>query len=83
MSEKVHAQQIDFIEEETEQLAIDGLRTLVFAQKVVTEEDYSAWRVKYNQAKLRKNWKQEVVKTLIFFEKQMEFLGLTGILDRL
>jgi hypothetical protein len=33
-----------------EQLAMEGLRTLVFAQKVITEEELTLFMDQYNQA---------------------------------
>jgi len=38
--------------DEAENLAREGLRTLVMAQKLLTEEEYQSWKVKYDQAKV-------------------------------
>ena len=37
--------------EKCENLSIEGLRTLVVAQKVMTPEEYESWEAEYNVAK--------------------------------
>lgn len=39
-----------FIDEECENLAREGLRTLVITQKELTKAEYEEWALKYDQA---------------------------------
>lgn len=60
------------------------MRTLVITQKYLTEDEYSEWRTKYDEAcqelEEREEKTQKVVETL---EVHMEFLGVTGVEDKL
>lgn len=44
-------QPTDWVEEETENMARDGLRTLVIAKKIISEEQYIHFQNEYNKAK--------------------------------
>ncbi|XP_070194788.1 probable phospholipid-transporting ATPase IIB isoform X2 [Littorina saxatilis] len=74
----------DWLEEECGNMAREGLRTLVVAKKVLTEEQYQDFESRYNQAKLslqdRSARVQGVVESL---EREMELLCMTGVEDRL
>ncbi|XP_076448860.1 putative phospholipid-transporting ATPase IIB isoform X2 [Babylonia areolata] len=74
----------DWLEEECGNMAREGLRTLVVAKKVLTEEQYQDFESRYHQAKLslqeRSARVQSVVESL---ERDMELLCLTGVEDRL
>ncbi|XP_052232597.1 probable phospholipid-transporting ATPase IIB [Dreissena polymorpha] len=74
----------DWLEEECGNLAREGLRTLVVARKVLTEEHYQEFQSRYHQAKMSvqdRNLKvQAVVESL---ERDMELLCMTGVEDRL
>lgn len=74
----------DWLEEECGNLAREGLRTLVVAKKVLTEEQYQEFQSRYHQAKMSlqdRNMKvQAVVESL---ERDMELLCMTGVEDRL
>nr|KAG5712977.1 hypothetical protein BaRGS_021771 [Batillaria attramentaria] len=74
----------DWLEEECGNMAREGLRTLVVAKKILTEEQYQDFESKYHQAKLslqdRSARVQSVVESL---ERDMELLCLTGVEDRL
>lgn len=67
-----------------EQLALEGLRTLVFAQKVLTDQELESFMEQYNGAQSsvgnRESAIQSVVKTL---ERDMTFLGVSGVEDKL
>lgn len=70
--------------EYSEQLAVEGLRALVFAQKVLTEEELEIFMDNYKtaQAQLQdRDYHIEMaVKTL---ESNLTFLGVSGVEDKL
>ena len=74
----------DRVKENAEQLATNGLRTLVLTQKLISEASYLDWNDRYQDAKRsmvnRKEKINEVVKLL---ERDMEFLAVTGVEDML
>lgn len=52
LKEKIQPQQRDnFMLEKCETLSLEGLRTLVIAQKVLTTEEYESWHDEYKRAK--------------------------------
>ncbi len=51
LEEKVRPTFRGVIKEACENLGIDGLRTLVITQKVVSEEEFQDWQKRYNTAK--------------------------------
>lgn len=75
-----------FLLDECENLAREGLRTLVITQKFLTEEEYQDWNRRYQEACSNESFTnrdekiREVVDSL---ESQMEFLGITGVEDKL
>ncbi|XP_015780341.1 PREDICTED: probable phospholipid-transporting ATPase IIB, partial [Acropora digitifera] len=74
----------DWLEEECGNMAREGLRTLVVAKKVLTEDHYQDFEHRYNQAKLnisdRAAKVMDVQRTL---EHDLELLCLTGVEDKL
>ncbi|KAL9974886.1 hypothetical protein ACROYT_G011986 [Oculina patagonica] len=74
----------DWLEEECGNMAREGLRTLVVAKKVLTEDQYQEFEHRYNQAKLNINDRaakvMDVQRTL---EHDLELLCLTGVEDKL
>lgn len=74
----------DWLTEESGNMAREGLRTLVVAKKLLTEEQYNDFEIRYNAARLsvtdRSIKVQGVIETL---EREMELLCLTGVEDRL
>jgi phospholipid-translocating ATPase len=78
-------QQNDWLEEEVDNMARDGLRTLVIARKQLSEEALQAFLQKYDQARSslvdREIKMSHIVSTLL--ECDMELLGVTGVEDRL
>ncbi|XP_012936830.1 probable phospholipid-transporting ATPase IIB isoform X3 [Aplysia californica] len=74
----------DWLEEECGNMAREGLRTLVVAKKVLSEEQYQEFDSRYHQAKMsiqeRNSKMQAVVEGL---ERDMELLCLTGVEDKL
>uniref|UniRef100_A0A674PMJ1 Phospholipid-transporting ATPase n=1 Tax=Takifugu rubripes TaxID=31033 RepID=A0A674PMJ1_TAKRU len=64
--------------------AKDGLRTLCFAKKVVSEEAYKTWAVNRQRALAAiDNREQLVMETAVELETNLSLLGATGIEDRL
>jgi phospholipid-translocating ATPase len=70
--------------EDCEDLATGGYRTLVIAQRTMTEEDYEDFNKKLEFAKSlmenRDEMCQDVIKSI---EKDMDYLGVTGVEDKL
>jgi len=74
----------DWLEEEVDNLARVGLRTLVIAAKTLSEEEYTDFARRYNSAKaVIKNREAQTLSVVKTLEKQLELLGLTGVEDRL
>ncbi|CAD8047447.1 unnamed protein product [Paramecium sonneborni] len=75
-----------FVDEECENLAREGLRTLVLTQKIVNKQFYENWKLKYEQAKCIENITQrqnKLGKVRKELENNMQFLGITGVEDKL
>ncbi|KAK3707412.1 hypothetical protein RRG08_034469 [Elysia crispata] len=74
----------DWLEEECGNMAREGLRTLVVAKKILSEDQYQEFESRYQQAKIsiqeRNSKMQAVIEGL---ERDMELLCLTGVEDRL
>ena len=71
----------DWLQEQCDNMARSGLRTLVVARKFLSEEQYQDFQTRYENAKLsihdRASRTAAVMATL---EKDLELLGLTGML---
>jgi phospholipid-translocating ATPase len=52
MKTKVHSRFSHVIEEQCMDLAREGLRTLVITQKLISPEEYNAWKKLYDEAKV-------------------------------
>ncbi|CDK25006.1 unnamed protein product [Kuraishia capsulata CBS 1993] len=78
-------QQSDWLEEETGNMAREGLRTLVIARKKLTTNLYEEFKSKYHEASLSMvSRDQEMAKVLAqYMEHDLELLGLTGVEDKL
>ena len=67
-----------------EDYARDGLRTLVYAQKFLTEEQYAAWKHVYEQASTSLTNREELIEEAgEQIEQGLELVGATAIEDRL
>ncbi|KRX03653.1 P-type ATPase, cytoplasmic domain N [Pseudocohnilembus persalinus] len=67
-----------------EQLAKEGLRTLVIAQKLLSQEEYDQWKKDYKKAEASlENRKIRVNQVLGELEKNVMYLGITGVEDKL
>jgi len=77
----------DFInntEKHLESYAGEGLRTLLLAEKTITEEEYASWEEKYIEATLATVNREEKVSTVEDeIEYDFELVGATAIEDRL
>uniref|UniRef100_A0A8C7GNL7 Phospholipid-transporting ATPase n=1 Tax=Oncorhynchus kisutch TaxID=8019 RepID=A0A8C7GNL7_ONCKI len=74
----------DWLEEECGNMAREGLRTLVVAKKSLSEEQYTDFENRYNQAKLSIHDRALKVSAVVeSLEREMELLCLTGVEDQL
>lgn len=74
----------DWLQEQCDNMARSGLRTLVVARKILTHEQYTDFETRYTQAKLcMSNRQQRMNEVLATLEKDLELLCLTGVEDRL
>lgn len=74
----------DWLAEESGNMAREGLRTLVVAKKILTEEQYGDFETRYNAAKVSVTDRVTKVSAVIeSLEREMELLCLTGVEDRL
>lgn len=74
----------DWLDEETENLAREGLRTLVFAKKYLTYDQYREFDTQYHNASCamqNRNAQMNSVRERL--EQGMELLGITGVEDKL
>ncbi|KAK9366594.1 hypothetical protein V1509DRAFT_629473 [Lipomyces kononenkoae] len=78
-------QKNDWLEEETGNMAREGLRTLVIGRKKLTTEAYNTFLEKYTAASLvLKDRDSEMLRVVSeYLEKDLELLGLTGVEDKL
>ena len=72
------------LNEASETLAMDGLRTLVITQRHLTETEFEEWNSVYTSAKSAMDRRDEQIEHAItLLEKNMELLGVTGVEDKL
>jgi phospholipid-translocating ATPase len=75
----------DWLDEETSNMAREGLRTLVVGRKRISPSQYREFSDKYAQAALSLHARDaalgEVVKA--YLERDLELLGITGVEDKL
>ena len=65
-------------------MATKGLRTLVLTQKLLTEEEFNKWNIKYKEASTSMdNRKEKMAQTISEIENNMDFLCVTGVEDLL
>lgn len=78
--EKVDSESALKIKENAESLSQEGLRTLAFACKIMSKEEYENWRVKYDYAAAAEENREELkMKLRLDLETNMEYLGVTGV----
>jgi phospholipid-translocating ATPase len=84
MEKKVRPDQRASLTESCEQLAQDGLRTLVISQKEMRKEEYEEFAARLNRARASLNNREaEVALALETIEDQMDYLAVTGVEDKL
>lgn len=84
MRQKVRPSQRATVDEACDNLAIEGLRTLVISQKLITATTFEKWNNKYLKAKANLSNREELVDQCIReLESDMELLGITGVEDKL
>ena len=63
---------------------MDGLRTLVIAQKVLTEDQVNHFLNQYQEASQRLRNREKAIQSVLHeFENDLELLGVTGVEDKL
>ncbi|KAF8841070.1 phospholipid-translocating P-type ATPase [Paxillus ammoniavirescens] len=78
-------QRNDWLEEETGNMAREGLRTLVVARKRLTGQQYAAFKQRHHEASVRTDGRNEAMAAVVaeYLERELELLGLTGVEDKL
>lgn len=75
----------DWLEEETANMAREGLRTLVVGRKRLSPEQYQDFSVAYKQASLSLEDRDALMAAAVkeHLERSLELLGVTGVEDKL
>ena len=75
----------DWLDEETANMAREGLRTLVIGRRRLSAQQYEEFTTKYRQASLALQGRDVGMAKVIseFLERDLELLGVTGVEDRL
>lgn len=78
-------QRNDWLEEETANMAREGLRTLVMARRRLSEQSYNLFKEQHHLASIRLEGRNEAMIAVVaeYLEKDLELLGLTGVEDKL
>ena len=78
-------QRNDWLEEETANMAREGLRTLVMARKRLSSSIYSQFKEAYHTASVQLENRNEAMANVAstHLEHDLELLGLTGVEDKL
>ena len=71
-------------EQHIDRFAVEGLRTLLFGYRFLTEKEYSSWRMTYKQATTSLINRQEMIEAAAdIIEQDFELAGATAIEDKL
>ncbi|KAF8700587.1 Phospholipid-transporting ATPase, partial [Rhizoctonia solani] len=78
-------QRSDWLEEETANMAREGLRTLVCGRRRLTSEEWAAFETAHKAASVRLGGRAEAMAAVVgeHLERGLELLGLTGVEDKL
>ncbi|KAI0261943.1 hypothetical protein BC834DRAFT_829493 [Gloeopeniophorella convolvens] len=78
-------QRNDWLEEETANMAREGLRTLVVGRRRLAESAYADFKARYHAASVRLEGRNEAMTAVVadVLERDLELLGLTGVEDKL
>ena len=84
MEKKVRPNQRACLVESCENLAMEGLRTLVISQKMITEKEFEEFDQRYKRARASLSDRENLVNlALESLEEEMDYLGVTGVEDKL
>ncbi|KAG0437024.1 putative phospholipid-transporting ATPase IIB [Dictyocoela muelleri] len=76
--------QNDWLEEEIDNMAREGLRTLVIGRKKISENEFRLFSERYMAAQLSvEDRNQEIQRVINDLEKEMDIIGITGVEDKL
>lgn len=75
----------DWLDEETGNMAREGLRTLVVGRKRLSSEQYENFATNYQEASIAINGRDVGMQRVVaeFLEHDLELLGVTGVEDKL
>ncbi|TKA22204.1 hypothetical protein B0A50_08316 [Salinomyces thailandicus] len=75
----------DWLEEETGNMAREGLRTLVVGRKALSQEAYAAFARAYQEASLSMTGRDAAMGRVVknHLEQELDLLGITGVEDKL
>ncbi|KAI0129391.1 phospholipid-translocating P-type ATPase [Hypoxylon sp. NC0597] len=75
----------DWLDEETANMAREGLRTLVVGRKRLSHQQYRDFSTSYQEASLAINGRDAGMQRVVaeFLEHDLELLGVTGVEDKL
>src|SRR6266542_1563565 len=75
----------DWLEEETANMAREGLRTLVVGRKKLSSQQYEDFSRNYKEASLAIQGREAGMAKFIkdYLERDLELLGVTGVEDKL
>lgn len=78
-------QRNDWLEEETANMAREGLRTLVMARRKLSASSYEEFKERHHQASIRLEGRNEAMTEVVaqYLEHDLDLLGLTGVEDKL
>ncbi|KAG5338797.1 hypothetical protein C0989_006224 [Termitomyces sp. Mn162] len=78
-------QRNDWLEEETGNMAREGLRTLVMARKRLGSQLYKDFKAQHHEASVKLEGRNEAMAAVVaeYLEHDLELLGLTGVEDKL
>ncbi|KAL2148090.1 hypothetical protein VTH82DRAFT_2457, partial [Thermothelomyces myriococcoides] len=75
----------DWLDEETANMAREGLRTLVVGRKRLSAAEYHEFSAKYHEASLAISGREAGMQAVVsrYLEHDLELLGVTGVEDKL
>ena len=75
----------DWLDEETANMAREGLRTLVVGRRKLSSQYYAEFSAKYSEAALSLNGRDMAMAEVVgsYLETNIELLGVTGVEDKL
>jgi phospholipid-translocating ATPase len=75
----------DWLDEETANMAREGLRTLVVGRKRLSYKQYQEFAARYHEASLAISGRDSGMQTVVshYLERDLELLGVTGVEDKL